>query len=252
MNRLIARARFDRIAELYDRTRPGYPAEMFDEIAVPGSRVLEIGCGTGQASLPLVERGCRLLAVELGEHMAELAARKLAPYPSAEVVVADFDTWETDDTGFDMVFSATAFHWLDPATKFERTADLLRPGGILATATTYQIAGGTERFFADAQACRRRFDPTTEDFTLPSAADLPPDNDLGPRYRKPVCHQYEWTVDYTTAQYLDLHRTYSAMLMLPEIAAEGLLRCFGALIEGRYGGRVTKRYLTELRIAERA
>ena len=53
-----------------DWARAGYPAELFRDLAAlacidPGCRVLEIGCGTGQATMPLAERGCEIVCVEL-------------------------------------------------------------------------------------------------------------------------------------------------------------------------------------------
>ena len=56
------RATFDQAAGLYGRARPGYPPALFDDLADltgirPGSRVLEIGPGTDQATLPLAARG---------------------------------------------------------------------------------------------------------------------------------------------------------------------------------------------------
>ena len=53
------RETFDKDAERYDRARPRYPARMFDDLAAagvaPGARVLEIGCGTGQATASLID-----------------------------------------------------------------------------------------------------------------------------------------------------------------------------------------------------
>jgi SAM-dependent methyltransferase len=255
--RLRLRATFNRIAEVYRRVRPGYPEALFDDLAelaglAEGSRVLEIGCGPGQASVPLAGRGYALLAVELGPRMAELARERLAPYPSASVVVADFDRWTPDRAGFDLVFSSTAFHWLDPATRFERTAGLLTGRGCLAVTGTRHVMGGTERFFHDVQVCYRRYYPGGSG-PPPRADDLPRATDFGSaRYRTALVRRYEWDVEYATADYLALLSTYSATLELPPPSAAGLLRDVGALIDGRYGGHVTKRYLAELRVARRA
>lgn len=256
--RLRLRGTFNRVADVYARHRPTYPPRMFDDLAEltgirAGSRVLEIGCGPGQASLPLAERGYELVAVELGPRLAELAAARLAAHPSATVVVADFDHWTPDRAGFDVIFSSTAFHWLDPATRYHRTADLLAPGGSLAVAATRHVMGGTERFFVDVQSCYRRYYPGASE--PPPPADQVPhgtDPGAGGRYRQPVLRRYEWDVDYDTAAYLALLSTYSTTLELSPPAAAGLLRDIGRLIDGRYGGRVTKRYLVELRVAMRA
>ena len=69
--RATRRAIFDEVPELYDRVRPGYPAQLFEDVVgLSGigarARVLEIGPGTGQATLPLAQRGYELTAVELG------------------------------------------------------------------------------------------------------------------------------------------------------------------------------------------
>src|SRR6266498_2728965 len=60
-DRARPRGKFNQAAELDDRARPGYPPSLSDELtrvaAVgPGCRVLEIGCRTGQATVPLAER----------------------------------------------------------------------------------------------------------------------------------------------------------------------------------------------------
>src|SRR5438128_6585766 len=96
------RTTFEQVPELYDRARPLYPAQLFADLVAfagleAGSRVLEIGCGTGQATLPLAERGLDVVCVELGEQLAAVARRKLAGFPHVEVVTAAFEDWEAGD-----------------------------------------------------------------------------------------------------------------------------------------------------------
>lgn len=90
---LRLRQTFDGVAERYDRVRPGYPAVLFDDLAAlgglaAGSRVLEIGGGTGLATVPLAQRGYWVVALELGKELAAVARRRLAAYANVEVVVA--------------------------------------------------------------------------------------------------------------------------------------------------------------------
>ncbi|PRX97999.1 class I SAM-dependent methyltransferase [Allonocardiopsis opalescens] len=254
------RRTFTEAAELYDRSRPGYPARMFRDLARaaqvgPGRRVLEIGCGTGQATLPLAARGCRIVAVELGAEMAAVARRRLAAFPRARVEVAAFEDWPLPDEPFDTVLSATAFHWVDPRVRVAKAAEALRPGGALATVATHHVAGGSSAFFAEVQECYERFDPSTPpDLRLSPAAEVPEDRLETPgaeRFGPPVFHRYEWEAGYSTRAYLDLLLTYSGHRALPEEARRGLFDAIGRLIDGRHGGRITKRYLTELRIAYR-
>ena len=100
-NRL--RATFDQVSSLYDRVRPGYPEALFDDVAAvsgvpPEGQILEIGCGTGQATVPLARRGYRILCVELGESLAAAAQRNLAAYPQVEVYTGAFEAWPAEET----------------------------------------------------------------------------------------------------------------------------------------------------------
>ncbi|MFB8138610.1 class I SAM-dependent methyltransferase [Streptomyces parvus] len=260
--RVLLSRTFDDDADLYDRARPGYPAELYDDLAdlagaVPGSRVLEIGCGTGQATVPLAGRGCRITAVEAGPRMAAIARRNLAESPAAEVVTAEFESWPLPAEPFDVVLAATAFHWIDPAVRVPRAADALRPGGALAVVRSQHVMGGTEEFFVEVQRCYERFDPATPPGLRPPAAGEVDNSDHAEevarsgRFGRTVFRRYERDLTYTTAEYLDVLRTYSGHRALPEAARSGLLACVAGLIDGRHGGRVTKRYLIELGVSLR-
>jgi SAM-dependent methyltransferase len=253
------RSTFDQAAELYDRVRPRYPPALFDDLAEltgvgPDSRVLEIGPGTGQATIPLAERGCRIVAVELGPQLAAVARRKLARFPAVEVVTAVFESWPLPSEPFDLVLAATAFHWIDPAVRVAKAADALRPGGWLATVATHHVAGGDESFFARAQDCYVRWDPATapEGVDLPAAASIPASSeelDRSRRFGPAQFRRYEWDQSYTTTGYLEVLHTYSGHRDLDPEARTGLLDCIARLIDIGYGGRITKHYLTELRAA---
>lgn len=251
---------FDEDAELYDRVRPGYPAELYDDLAElavagPGRRVLEVGCGTGQATVPLAARGCRITAVEAGPSMAAVARRNLAGATAVDVVRAEFESWPLPEESFDAVVSATAFHWIYPAVRVSKAADALRLGGALAVVRTQHVRGGTEDFFIEVQHCYERFDPETPPGSRPpAAADIDGAEHAqevarSGRFGPTVFRRYERDLTYTTAEYLELLRTYSGHRALPDAARDGLLGSIGDLIDRRYGGRVTKRYLNELGVS---
>ena len=105
------------------------------------------------------------------------------------------------------------------------------------------------------QDCYERWDPATPaGLRLPRADDIPSTSeelDRSGRFGAAAVRRYEWEASYSTAEYHDLLRTYSGHIALEPAAREGLLDCIGELIDSRYGGRITKRYLTELRVAER-
>lgn len=126
---------FNREEENYDRYRPDYPAELFEAIREYAglerdSCVVEIGPGTGQATGPMLDMGCRVTAVELGDRLAAYLRRK---YPTGRlrVVQGDFMEWTAEEPA-DLVYSATAFHWLPVPESYHRVFDTLRPGGAVA------------------------------------------------------------------------------------------------------------------------
>jgi SAM-dependent methyltransferase len=128
---------FDGVAAEYDAARPGYSPELVDAAAKAGaldggSRVLEIGSGTGKLTELLVARGLRVSAIEPGANLIEAARRRLG---SAAAVSFDNGRFEDADlpTGFyDAVFSATAFHWVEPQVSWAKVASVLKPRGLLA------------------------------------------------------------------------------------------------------------------------
>src|SRR5918995_6583381 len=134
-NRL--RTTFDEAASLYDEVRPGYPGDLFDDVVwlsgIPaGGKILEIGCGTGQATVPFARRGYSILCIELGQNMAAVARGNLEGFARTEVRTGDFEKWPLQEAAFDLAISATAFHWLDPEVAYPKVARILRHDGSLA------------------------------------------------------------------------------------------------------------------------
>jgi ubiquinone/menaquinone biosynthesis C-methylase UbiE len=127
------RTLFDGVAQLYDATRPGYPAEIVEFLAATagagtGSAMLEVGCGTGQLTRDLARLGFDLTAIDIGPAMVAMARRALADAP-VSFRTCSFEDFAAADWSFDLIVSATAFHWIDPEVRFSKSARLLRPGG---------------------------------------------------------------------------------------------------------------------------
>jgi protein-L-isoaspartate O-methyltransferase len=263
-DRETLRRTFDTQAERYDRARPRYPGELVAGLVElagigAGSRVLEVAPGTGQLTVPLARLGCSITAVELGPALAAVARRNLAPFPAAEVIVSAFEDWPLPAEPFDAAVCATARHWFDPADWLVKVTAALRPGGAMATIATHHVAGGTPGFFPDSQACYQRWDPDTRSrpsaVQLPGPAQVPQDGaDLDvPGWLRPATfRRYQRDLDYTAESYIDTQMTYSNILALEPADRDGLLGCLASLIDSRYGGRIAKRYMFELRVARRA
>ncbi len=136
------RSLFDVVADLYAATRPGYPPEIVGFAIrtaglVPGSAVLDVGCGTGQLTASLTGRGFELTALDIGASLVAAARRALGP-SAARFVVSSFEDFAAPEGSFQLVVCATAFHWIDPEVPFRKAASLLRPGGWLALLATAQ------------------------------------------------------------------------------------------------------------------
>ncbi|MEV8320649.1 class I SAM-dependent methyltransferase [Streptomyces sp. NPDC059900] len=252
----MLRGIFDGDAELYERARPRYPSGLVDALVRqadlgPGSRVLEVAPGTGQLTVPLARTGSGLTAVELGPALAAVARRNLAPYPRARVEVGEFETWPLPGEPYDLVVCATAFHWLDPAVRVPKMRQALRTGGTLAVVTTDHVAGGSEDFWVEVQGCYEWWDPdatepglrlTPQDDVRADTAEFDRADGLGPV----TVRRFARDITYTADQYIDVLRTYSGHRALDGQTRAGLLGCVRQLIDGTYGGVITKRYLHEL------
>src|SRR5215213_11784525 len=219
-NRL--RTTFDEAASLYDEVRPGYPEDLFDDIVslsgIPaGGRILEIGCGTGQATLPFARCGYRILCIELGQNMAAVARRNLEGYPNAEVRTEAFEEWPLQEEAFDLAISATAFHWLDPAVAYPKSARALREGGSLALFWNVHVhSDASEGFFEAAQRIYEREAPEIvgpEDHKgLPRPHEVPDrteEIEASGIFGKVTTRHYRWDETYDSEGYLRVLSTYS-------------------------------------------
>ena len=128
---------FDEVAAEYDRSRPAYPDELVAQACRlaelgSGDRVLELGCGSGQLTRSLVARGLDVVAVEPGPNLLALAEHNVEGRGRVEFVNARFEDAPLAHGHFRALFSASAFHWLDPDVSWRKAARVLVPGGTLA------------------------------------------------------------------------------------------------------------------------
>jgi SAM-dependent methyltransferase len=250
---------FNEVAALYDAARPLYPnALLADLVALtclqPGDRVLEIGCGTGQLTVPLAERGVQITALEPGANLAAIARGNLAAYPDSVVVERRFEDYDLPPEPFDLVVSATAFHWVDPGIRVTKAARALKQRGYLAIIHTHWGLGAhRDAFGVRSQRCWERWDTEAEPgFVEPVIADLPatrPELADSPSFG-PVEHRvYEQFNDYSTDSYLNLLRTFSNIQGLDAAARDGLLACLGTVLDGEFNGKLTRADTRELWLA---
>jgi len=249
-----------RSAELYDRARPVYPAQVFDDlVALAGlpehGRLVEIGCGTGQATLPLAERGFEIVCVELGEQLSAVARRNLAAFPKVAIVNAAFETWEPTDEPFDAVVAFTAFHWIDPDVRYERSWRLLRDDAALAVvATQHVLADDGDPFWADVQKAYDAITPGDDNRPPPhpdEVGDLLGEIEASGYFRAVAVRRHLWDVSYTADEYIAVLDTYSANRALDDDTRRSLYAEVHRRIEARPERKARKTYLATLNVAQR-
>lgn len=128
---------FNTVAETYEKIRPGYPEELYQALFAyapldVSSRAVEVGIGGGQATLPVLKTGCTLTAVEYGEQLAQLCREKFRDYPGFSVITGKFEDAGFPENTFDLVYSASAFHWVPEEIGYPKVFRILKSGGAFA------------------------------------------------------------------------------------------------------------------------
>lgn len=248
------RASFDTRAELYDAARPSYPDALADDVlAVAGRRVLEIGAGTGKATAVFARRGASVVAIEPGASLAAVLRRNTRGR-DVTVVETTFEAWPIERR-FDVVMSAQAIHWIDPAVRYTKAAAVLDPGGALAVVRNENAIADPElRGELDAAYARWLGNPdrsgSLEEVVESTRRELVGDIAASGSFGPVEMRRYPWTATYTTPQYLDLLDTYSDHATLPADRRDGLRRDVAAALDRR-GGTLEIPYVSLAFLARR-
>jgi SAM-dependent methyltransferase len=255
------RQTFDQAAESYQRSRPDYPAELLDDLVrsaalAPGDRLLEVGCATGKATIPLARRGFRVTCIELGASLAAAARRNLQGL-GAEVIEGRFEDWRPGpDDRFALVFAATAWHWVDPAVRYQRAWAALRPGGHLAFwSATHVVPDGGDPFFGEIQEV---YDEIGEG--LPAGYDSLRPGELPEQTRDieasglfEVTHtrQFDWERVYDAAGYIELLDTFSGHIAMADWQRQRLYGEIRRRLALRQDGTLRRHWGALLHVARR-
>lgn len=216
---------FDSAADVYQQARPEYPDELFDALVdlaglEPGDRLLEIGCATGKATLPLARRGFSITCIDPGPALVAAARHNLAAFADVDVRLGRLEDADVaDGAAYDVVLAATSWHWLDPDVRYRRAWELLRPGGHLAFwSATHVFPDGGDPVFRELQDV---YDEIGEG--VPGGATYPRPGEL-PDQRGEIeasgfftdvrVRHVDWEVDYDADGYLALLDTFSGHISM--------------------------------------
>lgn len=128
---------FDTVAARYEKLRPGYTDDLYKTLfdysnIDDSSNVVEIGIGGGQATLPILKKGCTVTAVEYGENFSKLCKKKFGEYKNFSVITDKFENVPFADFQYDFIYSASAFHWIPENIGYPKVYAMLKSGGAFA------------------------------------------------------------------------------------------------------------------------
>ena len=253
----------NQVAQRYDRARPGYPAALFDDIIAyaalaADARILEVGCGTGQATLPLARRGYAIDCLEPGAQMAAIASANLAHFPAVTVHRTNFESFSHPPASYDLLLSATAFHWVDPKIRFRKAHDLLKSGAALALFWHRPVQTQASRGFTGAvQHIYKTVAPElTGDYSPP-----PPPAQVTTEYEDLIpasgyfaeleIRKHYVATTYSANAYVDLLATFSDHQKLDASKRQRLHAEIEMLIADQFEGSVVRETVALLYLARR-
>lgn len=244
---------FDEDASLYDEMRPKYPDKLINDIinisgiSEKGS-VLEVGCGTGQATLSFASKGYQMTCLDIGKNLIEVAKRNLSDY-KVDFFASSFEEW-TPSKKYNLLISATAFHWIDPEIRYHYAFQVLQDDGWIALFWNKHPTPFTG-FFVDVQKVYNDIVPewrnpndrsTTEEWIRDQKHEIEATNLFG----DVKVQKYRFVMTFTSKEYLKLLNTFSDHRSLEEKRRQRLYAGIEELIDRDYEGHVERPYLSVL------
>lgn len=249
---------FDTVAAQYEKLRPEYVPELYEDIfrykqIDQTSYALEVGIGGGQATLPILKTGCHVTAVEYGENFSQLCRQKFREFPGFSVMTSKFEDFARESDSYDLIYSASAFHWVPEEIGYRKVFDLLKSGGVFARFANhpYRDKGREEM----SQAIQKVYDVYMPNATEGSEYGKNEAEERAEAARKygftDIYYKlYHRTRNFTAKKYTALLGTYSDHMVIEE----GTRKAFFSKIEqaiDRFGGQITIYDTIDLQLARK-
>jgi SAM-dependent methyltransferase len=247
----------------YSQARPDYPEELYARLAelcqFEGSRVFEVGPGTGIATRRLLDlKPSVLKAIEPDSRLADYLSNHVgADFPQLEVVVAGFE--EAALSGcFDIAVAATAFHWLEQRPALSKVASLLRPGGWWAM--WWNVFGDPDNPDEFQRATQHLFRELPNSLSWQQDGSRPFALDTNTRITQMQAaglvdcdfQLMRWTLSMDTEHVRRLAATFSQVNYAEPQQQMRFLERLGEIVEREFGGRVERRFLTALYVGKKS
>ena len=232
---------FNENAEGYGKYRPGYPGTIRDRIVDviephEGCRILEVGCGTGQATGLFQKFSPAQTCIDSGINLLHVCEQR---FPRYEHVCTGFEDYDGKPATFDLIYAATSFHWVEKGVRFIKSANLLKNGAHLVVLTDRHTKN-MEGFFTEVHEVYQTIAPDMRyTFGAESTDEIE---------KNPLSLVLEFETDrlleYSAEQYIGLLKTFSGHIALGSDHLDLLCSKISDLIERHYEGKVEKTMTT--------
>ena len=248
-------------AQAYDKARPYYPAELISHVAhltqlEPHSKILEVGCGPGTATTAFAEFGCSIVCVELNPGFCELARRNCKQFQNVVIKQSSFEEWPIEASAFDIVISASAFHWIQPQVGYPKVAETLRDDGYFVLLwnkepqPTSDVCQLFEEIYSqhDLPSLGRFETEAAREQILKALAQPAIDSGL---FKEVSSKQVKMEVKYTAEDYLLLLSSFSPYLNLEESRCNSLFAKLRSKINDDLMGIIDLSYISAANIFQK-
>lgn len=250
---------FNKAADYYDKFRPSYPKELIAYIEKKtqiktGSKLLEIGAGSGKSTELFINKGYYITCIEPGKDLVKMGQEKFMNTDDVSFVTSRFEDWNEPKEAFDVVFSAQAFHWVPKPIGYEKSANSLKAGGYLAlfwnmypiydNETDKALFNLSNQFqyglcdFLTADGCEKRIQAISDEIINCGF------------FNKPEVLQFPWEQRYTAEEYIGFLSTGNSYINMYEHAKNYIKKEIEkiALLDN---GIIRRPYLCVLYLAEK-
>ncbi|MBV8887649.1 MAG: class I SAM-dependent methyltransferase [Chroococcidiopsidaceae cyanobacterium CP_BM_RX_35] len=247
-------------AEAYNKTRPRYPEKLIQRVVEiaqlsSNSKILEVGCGPGTATVALAQYGFSMICVEPNPDFYQLVQQNCASYPNVEIQNTSFEEWILETEKFDLVLAASSFHWIPLEVGYLKAANALRADGQLILLWNMELQPRyevyqdlSEVYKVHAPSLARYEEREDQEESLRWLGQVVIDSG---KFKELVSEQFECEVTYSVKDYLMLLSTYSPYLKLDSQSRDALFAGLREKIEQNYGGSLELSYLSAFHIARK-
>lgn len=248
---------FNKAAEFYDRFRPSYPQEILETLISEaeiskGSKLLEIGAGSGKATSQFAGKGFDILCIEPGEDLVRIGNKRFEN-DTIEFRLGRFEETDLPKENYDLVFAAQSFHWIPQPTGYEKCHRILKSQGSLAVLYNMYLLEDNEQG-RELLNLSNKHGGFADFVTLKQSDEriktICSDIENSKKFTRAKVFKKHWIKEYTADEYYGFVLTGNKILQKNEQEKAKIYEEIKCLAD-KFGGTITRPYLCVLYIAEK-